>query len=89
VEADGKALTVYSDPEKLEKQLKELSPKDTAVSDEFVSAIKKFRGHDVFSAMFGGAGAKLKMLLLMGVLMKYANTPLKEFSQKFTDPFEL
>jgi phytoene dehydrogenase-like protein len=87
VEADGKALTVYSDPEKLEKHLKELSPTDAAVAEEFVSAVKKFRGHDVFSALFGGAGAKLKMLPLMGTLMKYAKTPLKEFSQKFTDPF--
>ena len=37
--------------------------------------------------MFSGAGAKLKMLSLMGALMKYANTSLKAFSQKFTDPF--
>ena len=49
VEADGKALTIYSNPEKLEKHLKELSPTDAAVADEFVGAIKKFRGHDVFS----------------------------------------
>jgi phytoene dehydrogenase-like protein len=87
VEADGRVFTVYSDPEKLEKHLVELSPQDAKVAKEFTDAIRKFRGHDVFSAMFGGAAAKLKVLPLMGALMKYTKIQLSDYAQKFSDPF--
>ncbi len=84
---NGKAFTVYSDPDKLEQHLKTLSPADEKLILEFTGAVRKFRGHDVFSAMFGGVGARLKMLPLMGSLMKFAKIPLKDYAQKFSDPF--
>jgi phytoene dehydrogenase-like protein len=83
----GKALTLYSDIDKLEKHMKNLSPADEKLIVDFTQAIRKFRGKDVFGAMFGGAGAKLKMLPLMRSLMKYSRITLKDYAQKFSDPF--
>jgi len=41
----------------------------------------------VFDAIFSGMAGKLKMLPLMSVLMKYGKINLKEYSQRFSDPF--
>jgi phytoene dehydrogenase-like protein len=83
----GKVFTVYSDIDKLEKHMKELSPADEKLIAEFTGAIRKFSGRDVFAAMFGGVEAKLKMLPLMGSLMKFSKITLKEYAKKFSDPF--
>ena len=84
---NGKVFTVYSDIDKLEKHMKELSPADEKLIEEFTGALRKFRGRDMFGAMFGGVGTKLKMLPLMGALMKYSKITLNEYAQKFSDPF--
>lgn len=83
----GKTLTVYTDLDKLERHLKELSPADSKLIAEFIKAAKRFEGNDLFSAMTGGAGAKLKMLPLMSSLMKYSKITLKDYGQQFSDPF--
>ena len=86
-DSSGKTLTVYTDLNKLEQHLKELSPADSKLIEEFVKAAKQFAGHDLFSAMTGGVGAKLKMLPLMGSLVKYSKIALRDYGQQFTDPF--
>lgn len=83
----GKKLIVYTDLDKLERHLKELSPADSKMIEEFVKAAKKFQGYDLFAAMTGGAAAKLKMLPVMGALMKYSKINLKDYAQQFSDPF--
>jgi phytoene dehydrogenase-like protein len=84
---NGKVFTAYSDIEKLEKQMKGLSPTDGKLIVEFSRAVRGFAGRDVFAALFGSIGTKLKMLPLMGSLMKYSKITIKEYSQKFSDPF--
>jgi phytoene dehydrogenase-like protein len=86
-DTNGKALTVYTDLSKLERHLKELSPADSKQIEDFIKAAKRFEGQDLFSAMTGGVGSKLKMLPLMGSLMKYSKILLKDYAQQFTDPF--
>ncbi len=86
-DVDGKTLTVYTDLAKLEAHMKELAPSDAKVIDEFIGAAKKLGGYNLFDAMVGGAFAKLKMLPAMSVLMKYSQVTVKEFGEKFTDPF--
>jgi len=85
--SDGKVLTVYTDLAKLEAHLKELSPADAKTIEEFIKAARRFSGYDLFAAMSGGMGTKLKMLPLMSSLMKYSKITLKDFSEQFTDPF--
>ena len=86
-DADGKVFTVYSDVDKLEKHLKELSPADSKAVEEFTNTVRKLGGHDVFGAMSGGIIGKLRMLPLMGALMKYGKVNLNDFAQKFSSPF--
>jgi phytoene dehydrogenase-like protein len=86
-DTNGKILTVYTDLDKLEAHLKELSPSDSKVIEEFIKTAKKFQGYDIFAAMTGGAGAKLKMLPVMSALMKYSKINLKDYAQQFSDPF--
>ena len=83
----GKVFTVYSDVQKLERHLKELSPSDGKVIDEFTEAIRKFSGKDVFAGMFGGMVTKVKMLPLLRSIMKYSKIDLKEYADRFSDPF--
>ncbi|MCW4000654.1 MAG: NAD(P)/FAD-dependent oxidoreductase [Candidatus Bathyarchaeota archaeon] len=86
-DADGKTLSLYTDLDKLETHLQQLSPADSKLIEEFVHTTKKFGGHDLFDAMMGGAGAKLKMLPLLGALMKYSKINIKDYAEQFTDPF--
>ncbi|MGE5575452.1 MAG: phytoene desaturase family protein, partial [Ignavibacteria bacterium] len=87
VEDAGKVLTVYTDFDKLEEHMISLSPTDKKHIGEFIKSARKFSGYDLFAAMSGGVGTRLKMLPLMGSLMKYSNVTLKEYSDRFTDPF--
>lgn len=86
-DTDGKVFTVYSDTEKLEKHMKELSPNDTKTIEEFTKAIRKIGSQDLFGAMLGGIGAKIKILPLMSTLMKYGKINLNEYAQRFSDTF--
>jgi phytoene dehydrogenase-like protein len=86
-DTNGKVFTAYSDINKLEKHLKELSPADAKLIEEFTHAIRRLTGRDVFGALFGGIGAKLKMLPLMGALMKYSKITLRDYAQQFSDQF--
>ena len=87
VENAGKVFTVFSDPTQLKEHMSKLSPQDLRLIEEFVAAITKFRGRDVFSAMFSGAAGKLKLLPLISSVMKYSKISLKDYAQKFSDPF--
>ena len=86
-DSNGNVFTVHSDVQQLEKHLKELSPADKKLIEEFTNTIRKFSGKDVFAAMFGGTLTKLKMLPLMRSLLKYGKINLEEYAQKFSDPF--
>ena len=87
VEDAGKVLTVYTDLDQLQKHLKTLSPLDEKQIREFIKAARRFSGYDLFAAMSGGVGTKLRMLPLMGSLMKYSKITLKDYADQFTDPF--
>ncbi len=84
---DGKVFTVHTDLEKLEKHMKELSPADEKIITEFVKAARRFSGYDLFAAISGGWETKLKMIPLMGQLMKYSKVTLEDYAKSFNDPF--
>ncbi len=83
----GKSFTVYTDLEKLEQHMKELSPSDSKLIEGYIKAAKQFSGYDMFEGLTGGALTKLKMLPLMRSLMKYSKIQLKQYADQFTDPF--
>ncbi len=86
-DVDGKVLRLYTDLNKLEAHLKQLAPADSKLIEEFVGAAKKFGGKDLMEAMTGGALTKLKMLPLMGALMKFGKITIKDYAEQFSDPF--
>jgi phytoene dehydrogenase-like protein len=87
VEDQGKIFTAYADLQRLEQHMKALSPSDEKLISEFVGAVRKFSGYDLFAAMSGGIGTRLKMLPLLGSLMKYSKVTLKDYAGRFSDPF--
>jgi phytoene dehydrogenase-like protein len=84
---NGKAFTVYTNLEKLEQHMKQLSPADTKLITNFIKTARKFSGYDLFAAISGGFGTKIKMLPLIGALMKYSKITVKTYAEQFTDPF--
>jgi phytoene dehydrogenase-like protein len=86
-DSDGKVFTVHTNLDELKKHMEELAPTDKKLIDEFITATRRFSGYDLFAAISGGFGAKLKMLPLMGALTKYSKMSLKEFADRFSNPF--
>jgi phytoene dehydrogenase-like protein len=82
---DGKEFNLYCDLDRLERHMKEISPDDSKVIDEFVNAARSFSKVDFFGMSMGGS--KLGMISKMGKLMKYGKMTIEEFSSKFKDPF--
>lgn len=84
---NGKVFTVYTDLDKLRKHMTELSPSDKQKIDEFVKACRRFSGYDLFAAMSGGIGTKLRLLPVLRSVMKYSNLTVEGYAQSFSDPF--
>jgi len=84
----GKALTFYTDLDKLEKHLTELSPGDGDRIGKFVKACRRLRGYDLFAALSGGGlWTKLRMLPVVGIFARYGRMTVADYAEGFKDPF--
>jgi phytoene dehydrogenase-like protein len=86
-DSDGKVFTAYTNLDEFQKHLEGLSPKDQKKISEFVKACRRFSGYDLFAAMSGGLGTRIRMLPLLGSLMKYSKITVEDYSKGFSDPF--
>lgn len=86
-EDDNNHLTVYADLNKLERHMKELSPTDASVIEELTSAARRFIGLELFSFPVTGIKGLLRALRYAPVLMKWSNVTLKQYADRFADPF--
>jgi phytoene dehydrogenase-like protein len=86
-DVDGKVFTVHTDLDALKKHMDELSPNDKKLTDEFIKAVRRFSGYDLFAALQGSVMTKLKMLPIMNSLMKYSKITIKQYADQFSDPF--
>ena len=84
---DGKVFTAYTNLGELQKHMETLSPGDKKKIGEFVKACRRFSGYDIFGAMSGGFGDKIRLLPVLGSLMKYSKTTLEDYANGFSDPF--
>ncbi|MCW4023037.1 MAG: NAD(P)/FAD-dependent oxidoreductase [Candidatus Bathyarchaeota archaeon] len=84
---DGKKFTVYTDLDKLQNHMNQLSSADKQKINEFVKTCRRFRGYDLFAAMTGGMGAKLRLLPVLRSVMKYSKITTEDFAKSFNDPF--
>lgn len=86
-DTDGKVFTVYTSLDELEKHMMELSPNDKRKISEFVKACRRFSGYDIFAAMSGGLGTMIRILPVLGSLMKYSKITVEDYAKGFIDPF--
>lgn len=88
VNTDGKIFIDYYDPQKLEEELCALSPQDKDVIHEYTEAIRVFSKHDLMGEMMtGGVPGILKNIPMLFKNMKWFRTSMKDFANRFTDPF--
>jgi phytoene dehydrogenase-like protein len=92
----GKTLIVYSNPDRLEQHLKELSPIDRRLISDFCAGISTFTRFDLSllqqqpkASMQLGDWGKLarKMLPFICPLAQWGNLSAAEFAKRFQDPF--
>ena len=88
IEADGQVLTVYSDIDRLERHLKEISPEDSKTIDEYVAAARAFTRIDLLAfpllPPWQIAGKALPVLPVIG---RYGKMTLEQFAKEFRNPF--
>ena len=94
---DGRqTLTVYSNPDRLEAHMIELSPQDAPLIRKFIQGVRQFAQFDM-SAMYhlpkemldakGWGELGLKMLPYVPALARWGMMSCKQFGEKFKDPF--
>lgn len=85
---NGKLFVDYYDPKKLEEELCALAPQDKKVIHEYIEGIRLFSRHDLMGdIIMGGVPGILKNLPLLLKSMKWFKTSMKDFADRFSDPF--
>lgn len=90
----GKTLIVYTDEDRLERHMLELSPADAGIIEDFTGAIRLFKNMETpleppsTFEEFTAAGRGLPGLLrAVGPLRKFSRITIDEYAQGFKDPF--
>jgi len=91
---DGRFMALYTDPDRLERHLKELAPEDGPVIEDFVSALRKLRDFDLPVGKpreLQGPLDTFRMLgsviPYLGVLGRWRKARLKDFVERLKNPF--
>ena len=84
---DGTSFHDYCDLEKLESHLKQLSPEDADIIDEYINGIRLFQKKDTIGdLMLGSLGEKFSSLPAFFRLLKYFKYTLGSFAKRFKHP---
>ena len=91
---DGQALTVYSDMDRLERHLKELSPQDGGTIEEFIGLVRTLARLDLeipkpkeIQTLGERLSGLLKIVPFILPFLRYEKVSIQAFAQKFKDPF--
>ena len=91
--SDGRSLSLYTNLDRLERHMKELSPDDAEVIEEFCTGARGFtRFLDVMGNLEGpaslldGIKMSLRIVPFMGSLRKYSRMSTEELAAQFRDP---
>lgn len=87
---DGRILHLYTDIDRLEAHLLELSPQDKAVIQDFIEGIRDFRRLELPVDLTAGSALELaeigqEMLPVLIPTLRWGNVTLEDFSQRFQD----
>jgi len=86
-DSSGKAFTVYTDVDRLERHLYEISPGDRPAIDRYMRAVRRLLSLELLAIPIAGPNQMLKLLPLVPSLIKWMRVNLEQFAQRFTDPF--
>lgn len=85
---DGKSFAVYTDIDRLEHHMRELSPEDARAIDEYTAAARLFSRMDLLAfPLYRPWEAAVKALPMAGAFMKWARITLEQYAARFKDPF--
>jgi len=84
---DGRRFTVYTDIDRLEQHMLELSPADAPVTREFIQAARRFTRFSMMDTLQAGPWDMLKFLLNVPLLGKWGRPTLEQHAERFSDPF--
>ena len=93
---DGRTLTVYSDPDRLEAEISALSPADARLARELAEGVRRFTAFDMtvmytkprsLMQPFDYAQLGQQMLPFVLPLIKFGMTPARRYAARFQDPF--
>ncbi|MGE5578999.1 MAG: phytoene desaturase family protein [Bacillota bacterium] len=88
VEADGHALTICADIDRLEQHMKEIAPEDSETIDEYVAAARAFTRIDLLAfPILSPWDIARKSLPVFPLIGKYGQITLEQFAEKFKNPF--
>jgi phytoene dehydrogenase-like protein len=91
---DGRSVTFYNDPDRLEAHLIDLSPRDTALIKSFCNDLRRFVKHDLYpflkpralQTLRERAGTLISILPVFRLFWRNAAMQMNAFSEKFEDP---
>jgi len=87
VEKDGRVLKVYTDLDRYEKHLLELSPEDASLIREYTGACRRLAFLDMIPEGIGLPGKLTGFPLAILTLLRYLKMPQDRFAARFKDPF--
>jgi phytoene dehydrogenase-like protein len=87
VEDGPRRLTFYTNLDALERHMKELAPADGGVIEELINAARRLIGSELFSLPIAGNRGLIKLLRYAPALIKWSNVTLKQYADRFSDPF--
>jgi phytoene dehydrogenase-like protein len=90
----GKSFIIYTDIDRLEQHMKELSPADKEVIEEFIQGIRACTRFDMpiekAPELYGpidGLKPLFKMFPFLRVMRKWKRISVQDFANRFSDPF--
>ncbi len=93
VGADGRAFSLYADPDRLEAHMKELSPADAGPIEQLCGWIRKFASFGMpigkpreLMSPLDGLRLLFRMRRHLRALKSLSSTPMGKFAERFRDP---
>ncbi len=83
---DGRQLPLYCDIETFGQALKDISPEDVALIDEYLRDARKFGKTEFMAVVSGKLSAFLGMVRVLGAMKKWGGVSMTEFGSRFKNP---
>ena len=84
---DGKAFTVYTDLDRLERHMVQLAPGDVDPIAAYIRAARTFTRFDLFGLPVATPWETIRTLPLVPSLIKWGKVTLEQYAARFHDPF--